>query len=84
MSGFPTINGVEVLLAVPNGYVVDFTNPQRNGDHGAYWAYGIGTLLAVLFLGQRLFTRVFVGTGLQVDDGTVKRFRCRFAANVTL
>ncbi|KAH8200524.1 hypothetical protein TruAng_005301 [Truncatella angustata] len=68
MSGFPTVNGIEVLLQAPDGYVVDLANPQRNGEHGAYWAYGIGTFLAVLFLAQRLFVRVVVGSGLQIDD----------------
>ncbi|KAK6078494.1 integral membrane protein [Seiridium cupressi] len=71
MSGCPVVNGVEVLLALPEGYVVDLANPQRKGEHGAYWAYGIGTFLAVLFVGQRLFTRVFIGNGLQIDDGFV-------------
>ncbi|KAK9774331.1 putative Integral membrane protein [Seiridium cardinale] len=71
MSGFPGVNGVEVLLAPPEGYMVDLAHPQRNGEHGAYWAYGIGTFLAVLFVGQRVFTRVFIGNGLQIDDGFV-------------
>lgn len=69
MSGFPTVDGVEVLLSPPDGYLADLSKPQRNGDVGVYWAYGLGTMLALLFLGQRLFTRVFIWTGLQIDDG---------------
>lgn len=69
MSIFPTVNGVEVLLPAPDGYVVDLENPQRNLNIAAYWAFGVGNFLALLLLGQRLYTKVFLSSGLQREDG---------------
>ncbi|KAK8075885.1 hypothetical protein PG997_010548 [Apiospora hydei] len=68
MSGFPVVDGVHVLLPPPEGYAVDLANPQRNGEAGIYWCYAIGSALALVFLAQRLCTRVFFSGGLQLDD----------------
>ncbi|KAK7994649.1 hypothetical protein PG991_016237 [Apiospora marii] len=69
MSGFPEADGTRVLLTPPPGYIVDLDNPQRNGDVGIYWCYAIGSALALVFLAQRLYTRIVFDGGLQWDDG---------------
>lgn len=69
MSAFPTVNGVEVLLEAPAGYVVNLDNPARNGDIAAYWAFGVGNALALVLLAQRLYTKIFLASGLQREDG---------------
>lgn len=66
---YPTVGGVQVLLPPPREYDVDLAHPQRNGDTAVYWAFGIGNLLALLLLGQRLYTKIVLSTGLQRDDG---------------
>lgn len=65
----PVINGVVTVLPAPEGYVVDFDNPQRAGVPEAYWVAGVGTFFSVLFMGQRLYTKIFLATGLKLDDG---------------
>lgn len=74
MSGFPTVDGIRVLLPPPPEYIVDLANPQRNGDVGIYWCYAIGSALALLFLAQRLYTRVVFDGGLQLDDGETETY----------
>ncbi|KAF5023428.1 hypothetical protein F66182_4528 [Fusarium sp. NRRL 66182] len=51
------INGTLVAVLPPEGYVVDFDNPQRNSVLGAYVVSGIGMGLALFFLFQRLFVK---------------------------
>ncbi|KAK8064330.1 hypothetical protein PG994_006968 [Apiospora phragmitis] len=68
MSGFPVVDGIHVLLPPPEGYAVNLTNPQRNSDAGIYWCYAIGSALALLFMAQRLYTRLVFSGGLQLDD----------------
>jgi hypothetical protein len=65
---FPVVNGVTTVMPAPEGYVVDFENPQRQFDveHYAIFA-GLGTL-AMLFLVQRVYTKIFIAGGMQVDD----------------
>lgn len=66
----PLVNGTPTVLAPPEGYEVDFANPQRQAVPAAYWIAGVGTLLTLLLLGQRLYTKiVFVGK-FQLDDGS--------------
>ncbi|KAK4245711.1 hypothetical protein C7999DRAFT_33926 [Corynascus novoguineensis] len=40
MATVPTVNGVPVVMPPPDGYVVDFDNPQRNSVTEAYWLFG--------------------------------------------
>lgn len=65
---YPTVNGVQVLLPAPSEYIANLDHPQRNGDTAVYWAFGIGNILALLLLGQRLYTKIFLAHGLQIDD----------------
>lgn len=69
MSGFPEINGTQVLQLPPEGYVVDFDNPQQQKVLEHYLVFGIGGPLAFIALIQRYYTKVFLSKGLKVDDG---------------
>lgn len=64
----PVIDGVTVLIPAPEGYVVDFANPQRRADIATYWVCGIGVFIAILFTIQRLYVKLVIGSGLQIDD----------------
>jgi len=65
----PVTNGVVTVLPPPEGYIVDFDNPQRNGDVTCYWLTGVGSLLALVFLGQRLYVKGVIRRQLSFDDG---------------
>ncbi|KAF4972287.1 hypothetical protein FSARC_1123 [Fusarium sarcochroum] len=64
----PTIDGVKVLLPAPEGYVVDLENPTRQGVPEAYYVAGFGMALSFLFFMQRLYVKIFLAGGLQLDD----------------
>jgi hypothetical protein len=65
----PVVDGVVTVMEAPEGYVVDFDNPQRRALPLAYWVAGVGTFLSVLFMAQRLYTKMFLTGGLKLDDG---------------
>jgi hypothetical protein len=63
-----TINGVSVIMPPPEGYVVDFDNPQRTGTPAVYFIAGFGGALSLIFFVQRLYVKLFLAGGLQLDD----------------
>ncbi|KAK7449939.1 integral membrane protein [Colletotrichum acutatum] len=65
----PVVNGVVTVLSPPEGYVVNFDNPQRQAVPEAYYVAGFGTLLSLLLMAQRLYTKAFLIGRLQWDDG---------------
>lgn len=65
----PVVNGVVTVMPAPEGYVIDFDHPQRQGVPEAYWIAGVGGFFAILFMAQRLYTKVFLTGGLMLDDG---------------
>lgn len=65
----PIVQGVPTVLEPPEGYVVDFDNPRRQGVPEAYYVSGFGMALSFLFIAQRLYVRCFLTGGLQIDDG---------------
>lgn len=65
---FPMTNGVMTVLPPPEGYIVDFDNPQRRANIATYWVCGVENIIALAFLGQRLYTRLCLSGGLQLDD----------------
>lgn len=65
----PVVNGVVTVLPPPEGYVVNFDNPQRQAVPEAYYVAGFGTLLSLLLMAQRLYTKAFLIGRLQWDDG---------------
>lgn len=68
-SSFPLTEGVRTYLPAPEGYVVDFDDPQQQFHVTLYAVVGIGNLLALLFMSQRIYTKVALSKGLQLDDG---------------
>ncbi|KAK8034767.1 hypothetical protein PG993_009762 [Apiospora rasikravindrae] len=69
---FPVINGTEVLLPPPEGWVVNFTHPYRDESTktNVFLAFGIEFPIATLFLAQRVYTSLFVMRKFLVDDCT--------------
>jgi hypothetical protein len=57
------------VLPAPEGYVIDFDNPQRQAVPHAYWIAGAGGVLTVLMMAQRLYTKIFLIGKFQMDDG---------------
>ncbi|KAG5779734.1 hypothetical protein H9Q73_006591 [Fusarium xylarioides] len=63
------VDGVPVAIPPPEGYNVDFDNPQRNSVTAAYWLYGVGNFLTVLFIAQRVYVRSFIHKTVRIEDG---------------
>lgn len=63
-----TIDGVMVLFPPPEGYVVNFDNPARQGVPDAYLVAGFGLAISFLFFMQRMYVKIFLTGGLQLDD----------------
>ncbi|KAJ4990703.1 integral membrane protein [Stagonosporopsis vannaccii] len=61
------------LFAAPDGYVVDFENPQRTGQAANFYAGCIGMVLATSFLGIRIYSKVFLAKQLCTDDVQLSR-----------
>lgn len=56
------------LVPAPEGYIVDFDNPQRQGNVATYCCFGVGMFLAMLFTAQRLYVQLGLGRNWQIDD----------------
>ncbi|KAI0127579.1 hypothetical protein BJ170DRAFT_683413 [Xylariales sp. AK1849] len=69
MPDFPVTNGVTTFTKPPEGYVVDFDHPQQQKVLEHYLLFGIGGSLAFIALVQRLYTKIYLSKGLQLDDG---------------
>jgi hypothetical protein len=65
------VNGVITAIPPPNGYEVDFANPQRRLLTEAYVIFTVENILALMFLGQRLYTKIRLMKQFQIDDGIV-------------
>ena len=63
------VDGVPVAMPPPEGYVVDFANPQRNSVTEAYWLYAVGNALALLMMGQRFYVRAVIQKKVFLEDG---------------
>ncbi|KAG9252673.1 uncharacterized protein F5Z01DRAFT_222132 [Emericellopsis atlantica] len=62
------LDGVPVVIPPPKGYEVDFNNPQRNSEIEAYWLFGVGNFLAVLFVFQRIYVRAVIQKTIRLED----------------
>ncbi|KAM5346656.1 hypothetical protein ACJ41O_009661 [Fusarium nematophilum] len=62
------VNGTTVVMPPPDGYEVDFENPQRQAVHEAYYVAGFGMAMSFLFISQRLYVKFFLTGGVQIDD----------------
>jgi hypothetical protein len=57
------------LFPAPDGYIVDLVNPQRTGEIANFYVGLIGMILAALFLGIRIYTKVVLAKNFSADDG---------------
>ncbi|KAG9249808.1 uncharacterized protein F5Z01DRAFT_668148 [Emericellopsis atlantica] len=64
----PIVNGIRTVLPDPGDYPVDFDNPRRQAVPHAYWIASVGTILSLLMMIQRLYTKTVVMGRLQLDD----------------
>lgn len=69
MDTLPITNGVRTILPAPEGYVVNFGDPQQINALPSYVSFGIEAPLATLALIQRFYTKIYLLGGLTVDDG---------------
>ncbi|KAI5295765.1 hypothetical protein KEM52_000303 [Ascosphaera acerosa] len=65
---FPRVNGTQVFTAPPPGYVCDFENPAQIYANAHLWCFGVGASIALIALGQRFYTKVYLSNGLRIDD----------------
>ncbi|OAA53693.1 Pth11-like protein [Cordyceps fumosorosea ARSEF 2679] len=84
MASFPVVNGVTVLMLPPDGVTPDFDNPRQNHRLQHFLAFGIGGPLALAFLLQRFYTKLYLSKGLQIDDGTLHVSRMAHVVNSIL
>ncbi|KAH6870269.1 hypothetical protein BKA58DRAFT_384712 [Alternaria rosae] len=63
-----TVNGVTTIIPPPDGYEVDFANPQRRLVTETYVIFIVENILALAFLGQRLYTKIRLMKQFQIDD----------------
>ncbi|KAL4731878.1 hypothetical protein ACLX1H_000873 [Fusarium chlamydosporum] len=68
---YPVINGVTTFLPPPEGYVVDFDNPQKQDALEHYLVFAILGPFALLCLLQRLYTKYFILGSLKIDDALI-------------
>ncbi|GJC97418.1 integral membrane protein [Colletotrichum higginsianum] len=61
-------SGVTTALPAPEGYVVDFGNPQRRGVLETFVTLSVGMVLVLLFLFQRLYVKIVIRKRFGVDD----------------
>jgi hypothetical protein len=66
----PNVNGTETLIPAPEGYVVDFENPQIQYMVESYTVASVEMTIAFLFLVQRLYTKIALMKSFQLEDGT--------------
>ncbi|PHH50510.1 hypothetical protein CFIMG_005955RAa [Ceratocystis fimbriata CBS 114723] len=68
MSSFPVINGTEVAIEPPPGYICDFDHPKQKNAVAAYCIVAVFGFLSTLFCGQRLYVNAVVRKRLWWDD----------------
>lgn len=61
-------DGVITMLPAPAGYDVDFANPAQQGAVQTYWVVGVGTFLSLIFVSQRIYTKLMITGNWLVED----------------
>lgn len=61
--------------------MVDFDNPQQQFNITLYAVVGVGNLLALLFMSQRVYTKIVLTKGLQLEDGMSSNFQLSKASH---
>lgn len=57
------------ILPPPDGYDVDFADPQRQYVQATYWATGFMCALGLLCLSQRFYVKFVLQKRFQIEDG---------------
>ncbi|KAK7953235.1 hypothetical protein PG988_013929 [Apiospora saccharicola] len=65
------VNGTITIMPPPPGYVVNFADPPQEGVTVMWTVCIVENILAVLFLAQRFYTKIFIVRKFQVEDATV-------------
>lgn len=68
-------NGTITIIPPPDGYIVDFENPQTQYMYESYAVASVEMTLAFLFLVQRLYTKIVIMKKFQLEDGTLLSIR---------
>lgn len=63
------VDGVEVIMAPPVDYVVNFANPPQIGKTEIFSVIIVENILALAFLFQRLYTKIVLLQKFQIEDG---------------
>jgi hypothetical protein len=61
-------NGIITIIPAPEGYVVDFENPQMQYVVKSYIVVAVEMTLAFIFLVQRLYTKIAIMKKFQLED----------------
>jgi hypothetical protein len=61
-------NGTITIIPAPEGYVVDFENPQMQYVVKSYIVVAVEMTLAFIFLVQRLYTKIAIMKKFQLED----------------
>ncbi|KAK8085950.1 integral membrane protein [Apiospora phragmitis] len=61
-------NGVAIVSPAPGGYIVDLDHPRSQADVETYWIVAAGNALALLILGQWLWTKIAVLKEFRLED----------------
>ncbi|KAL7773651.1 hypothetical protein CFE70_003617 [Pyrenophora teres f. teres 0-1] len=67
----PNINGTITIIPPPPGYVVNFEHPARRLATETYILFIVENALALVFLMQRLYTKIRLMKQFQIDDGMI-------------
>ncbi|KAI1638258.1 hypothetical protein F4809DRAFT_601006 [Biscogniauxia mediterranea] len=62
-------DGTVTALPPPDGYIVDFENPQRQFIDALSWTSGAISIVTLLFVCQRLYVSFAVEKRVSLDDG---------------
>jgi hypothetical protein len=61
-------NGIITIIPPPEGYVVDFQNPQVQFVIKSYTVAAVEMTMAFIFLVQRLYTKIAIMKSFQLED----------------
>jgi hypothetical protein len=57
------------FFPAPDDYIVNLAHPQRMGEAANFYVGLIGMIIAALFLGIRVYTKVVLARNFSADDG---------------
>ncbi|KAK8054671.1 hypothetical protein PG994_009738 [Apiospora phragmitis] len=63
------VNGTITIMPPPPGYVVNFADPPQEGVTVMWTVCIVENILAVMFLAQRYYTKMFIVRKFQAEDG---------------